>query len=366
MRLVRFLTVGWMGFIVQMAAFAALTSVVHVPWPWATVAAAELSIVHNFFWHERWTWKDRMGFRGFSMLAKFARFNVAAGIVGVGGNLAVVALSVTIFKLPPVVANVLAVATLSIINFILADRWIFQVAVVTVGLMASPIDAFAAPGQKTIDAWNRYAADAEARFERTGGAEPSRDARAWGESVDVEAGTIVDWHGLVFVPGITIEQLLDDLLHPERAPLQEDVVALRVLGRTPDSLRTYLRLVRKTIVTMTYDTEHEMTFRRHTPALMTARSVATSIREAEGGDRGFLWRMNSYWRYRRVDGGVLVEVESLTLSRRVPSLARPIAAPLINRIARESMLRTLETMRDRLERGSSRHFETGDQLRSRP
>jgi len=99
---------------------------------------------------------------------------------------------------------------------------------------------------------------------------------------------------------------------------------------------------------------------------MTARSVATSIREAEGGDRGFLWRMNSYWRYRRVDGGVLVEVESLTLSRRVPSLARPIAAPLINRIARESMIRTLETMRDRLERGSSRHFETGDQLRSRP
>ena len=321
MRLVRFFTVGWMGFIVQMAAFVALTSVVHLSWLWATAAAAELSIIHNFFWHERWTWKDRTKFPGISVLAKFARFNVATGIVGVGGNLAVG---------------------------------------LAVGLTASPIDAAAAPGPKTIDAWNRYAADVETRFELASGADWSGDARAWGESVDVEAGIIVDWHGLVFIPGITIEQLLDDLLHPERAPLQEDVVALRVLERTPDSLRTYLRLVRKTIVTMTCDTEHEMTFRRRTPGLLTARSVATSIREADGGDRGFLWRMNSYWRYRRVDGGVVVEVESLTLSRHVPSLARPIAVPLINRVARESMLRTLETMRDRLTRvrGSAPlHFE---------
>jgi putative flippase GtrA len=339
-----------MGFIVQMAAFVALTSVVHASWLSATVAAAEVSIIHNFFWHERWTWKDRIE-SGFSLLAKLARFNVATGIVGVGGNLAVVALYVTVFKLPPVVANVLAVATLSIVNFIVADRWIFRAAVgLAVGLIGSPIAVFAAPGPKTIDAWNRYAAAAEARFEEASGTDSSADARAWGESVDVEAGTIVDWHGRVFIRGIAIDQLLDDLLHPERAPLQEDVVALRVLERTPDSLRTYLRLVRKTIVTMTYDTEHEMTFRRRTPVLLTSRSVATSIREADGGDRGFLWRMNSYWRYRRVDGGVLVDVESLTLSRRVPRLARPIAAPLISRVARESMLRTLETMRDRLTR----------------
>ena len=126
MRLVRFFTVGWMGFVVQMAAFVALTSVVHVSWLSATAAAAELSIIHNFFWHERWTWKDRREFRGFSVLAKFARFNVATGIVGVGGNLAVVALYVIVFGLPPVMANVLAVATLSIINFIVADRWIFR------------------------------------------------------------------------------------------------------------------------------------------------------------------------------------------------------------------------------------------------
>ena len=38
----------------------------------------------------------------------------------------------------------------------------------------------------------------------------------------------------------------------------------------------------------------------------------------------------------------MVDLESLTLSRNVPSLVRPIAAPLVNRIARESMVRTLD------------------------
>ena len=349
MRVVRFFTVGWMGFIVQMTAFVVLTHVVHASWLWATAAAAELSIVHNFFWHEWWTWKDRREFSGLSTAAKFARFNLATGVVSVGANLGLVSLFVITLDVPPVVANVLAVATLSVTNFVVTDRWVYVAAGVVVGSIASPNVAAAAPGQKTVDAWNRYAADAEARFERASSPEPPSGPRSWGESVDVESGTIVDWHGVVFIPGITIDQLLDELLHPERAPLQEDVVALRVLARTPDSLRTYLRLVRKTIVTMTYDTEHEMTFRRLSPTALTARSIATSIREAEGGDRGVLWRMNSYWRYRRVNDGVLVEVESLTLSRHVPSLTRPVAVPLIKRIARESMVRTLETMRDRLK-----------------
>jgi len=84
-----------------------------------------------------------------------------------------------------------------------------------------------------------------------------------------------------------------------------------------------------------------MRFRRETPTVATARSVATRIAEIGGTDHGFLWRLNSYWRYEQVAGGVLVYLRSLTLSRDVPALVRPIAAPLVNRIARESVLRTL-------------------------
>jgi hypothetical protein len=87
-----------------------------------------------------------------------------------------------------------------------------------------------------------------------------------------------------------------------------------------------------------------MRFHRETPTVATARSVATRIEEIGGTDHGFLWRLNSYWRYEQIAGGVRVSLRSLTLSRDVPSLVRPIAAPLVNRIARESIVRTLAAL----------------------
>jgi len=57
--------------------------------------------------------------------------------------------------------------------------------------------------------------------------------------------------------------------------------------------------------------------------------------------------LNSYWRYQQVDGGVLVECESLTLSRGVPAILAPFVKPIISGVARESMKRTLTSMRDR-------------------
>jgi hypothetical protein len=91
-----------------------------------------------------------------------------------------------------------------------------------------------------------------------------------------------------------------------------------------------------------------MTFRRRTPTLATARSVATRIDEVGGGDRGFLWRLNSYWRYEQLNGGVRIDLESITLSRDVPALVRPIASPIVSRISRESMVRTLDALRQYL------------------
>ena len=88
-----------------------------------------------------------------------------------------------------------------------------------------------------------------------------------------------------------------------------------------------------------------MTFRRRSAAVATARSIATRIDEVGGDDRGFLWRLHSYWRYEQINGGVRIDLESLTLSRDVPSLVRPIASPVVSRIARESIVRTLDALR---------------------
>src|SRR4029450_8202183 len=84
---------------------------------------------------------------------------------------------------------------------------------------------------------------------------------------------------------------------------------------------------------------------RRLPQFATSRSVATKIVETGGSDRGFLWRLNSYWRYRQVGNDVQIDVLSLSLSRDIPWVVRPIAGPIINRIGRESLHLTLETVR---------------------
>jgi hypothetical protein len=260
-----------------------------------------------------------------------------------------------VFGVPTLAANVLAVVTMTIVNFGVADRWVFKRSAVADQVVASlafvvlwATPAVGQPTAKALEEWNRYVASTEARLAHTPARAPSHlpgDITADGLSVPVDSGTISDWRGAVFLRGITVAVLLDRLQNPGTPPPQEDVLWSRVLARGPDTLRVFIRLVRRTIVTVTYDTEHDMTFTRQMPSLATARSVATRIAETGGEDHGFLWRLNSYWRYEQVDGGVWVTVESLTLSRHVPSLIRPVASPIVTRIARESMVRTLQALR---------------------
>jgi hypothetical protein len=215
--------------------------------------------------------------------------------------------------------------------------------------------ASAAPPPATLDAWQQYTAGLEQRLERARGTARSaaRDTlAATGESVPVPSGTISHWRGSVFIRGVTLDRVLSGLTNPGTPPPQADVIASRVLAHDARSVRVYLRLVRHAIVTATYDTEHEMTFTRHSPTLATARSVATRIEEVGGGDRGFLWRLHSYWRYEQQPGGVLVELDSLTLSRSVPAIVRPVAMPLVNQVARESMTRTLEALKRFFEKSA--------------
>jgi putative flippase GtrA len=333
-----------LGFVLQLLALWALTSLAGWPWLPATAAAVELAVVHNFVWHEHWTWKDR----GEGSWTRFARFNVATALTSIVGNIVLMGLFVGVMRLPAVVANAIAVGVLSAANFVASDRWVFKSAIIAI-LLCSPPDATAAPNAATLTAWKAYATETETRLERTRPS-PARDVSpsapvADGMSIDVPGGTISHWRGSAFIPGLTLDRLLNGLQYPGTPPPQEDVVSSRVIGRSDDSLRVAIRLVRRAVVIVSYDTEHEMTFRRWTPALATGRSVATRIEEVGGADHGFLWRLNSYWRYEERSGGVQVELESLTLSRDMPSLLRPIAAPLVRRIARESMVRTLEALR---------------------
>ncbi len=184
-----------------------------------------------------------------------------------------------------------------------------------------------------------------------------------GREFTIDGGAIHHWRGCIRVPGVDLEDVLSRIANPgaldER---QEDVLDSVVLGRGPDWLRIYLKLQRSKIVTVVYNTEHLVSYRRHSGGRASSRSEALKIAELEfpnsvrekekpqGSDHGFLWRLNSYWRYQQVDGGVLVECESVSLSRSIPTVLEFLVRPIINRMARQSMQRTLAGLRDRLVR----------------
>ena len=186
---------------------------------------------------------------------------------------------------------------------------------------------------------------------------PMQTTDSGGAPLRVSSALVHHWRGEVLIPGITAQQLLAQLQEGPPPTRQEDVLQSRVLERGRDRMKVYLKLQRRTLVTAVYNTEHVVTFGRQGTARATSTSRATKIAEvsdpgsererelAPGDDRGFLWRLNAYWRYQEVPGGVIAECESISLSRDVPSVVRYLVNPLIERTARESMERTLVALR---------------------
>jgi putative flippase GtrA len=125
-RWMKFNLVGAIGIGVQLGMLALLTSVFHMAYLPATALAVESAVLHNFVWHERFTWADRNTLRWRDAAVRLARFNLTTGMVSIGGNLLLMRLLVGQAHLPPVVANVMSVAGCSVVNFFVSDKWVFR------------------------------------------------------------------------------------------------------------------------------------------------------------------------------------------------------------------------------------------------
>jgi hypothetical protein len=245
--------------------------------------------------------------------------------------------------LHPLVANMLAVCAMAVVNYRAADRWVFRAAAVASSLcIAAPSASAAELKPETLAAWNRHVAQVERSLDDDLNTPLTTEPR--GETIDVPSGTISEWSGSILIPNRTVSEVVDTLVLSPSLPAPQEVVEARVLSRDGDTLRTYMRLVRKMLVTVTYDTEHEVRYTRVSPVLATSRSVATKIAETNGEDRGFMWRLQSYWRYRQVGNDVRIDMRSLTLSRSTPWMLKPIASPIVDRIGRESVRSTLDAV----------------------
>ena len=119
----RFNLVGAMGMGWQLASLALFIHWTAGHYLYASAAAIELTLLHNFVWHLHYTWRDRRD--SDTRLRQFARFHLSNGLVSMLGNLALMRLLVHQARLPLLVANVIAILCCSVANFCLGNKWAF-------------------------------------------------------------------------------------------------------------------------------------------------------------------------------------------------------------------------------------------------
>ncbi len=118
--------VGLIGIGVQLGTLEALARLAHVPYLWATALGVEAAVLHNFLWHERYTWADRSSLNLAQALARLARFNFSTGAISIVGNVAVMRLLVGVAHLPYLPSNMLAICACGLVNFFVNDRYVFR------------------------------------------------------------------------------------------------------------------------------------------------------------------------------------------------------------------------------------------------
>ncbi len=237
---------------------------------------------------------------------------------------------------------------------------------------------------QTAQAFDAYMRSAEARLESQGAqgllwvdgsAERKRAVRegkvlaepwsAKGE-IGVPDGLVHDWVGACFIPGATLDRALAFVQDYDNHKLvyKPEVVDSKLLERRGDEFAIYLRLVKKKVLTVTLNTRHDVRYFRVAPDRAYSRSYTSRIAEVAdagepgerelppGSDHGFLWRLNSFWRFQERDGGVWLECEAISLTRDVPSGLGWLINPIIRGLPRESLENTLRATRDALLRTS--------------
>jgi len=179
--------------------------------------------------------------------------------------------------------------------------------------------------------------------------------------VKIANGLIHDWVGAVMVPHVSVEQVLklvQDYDHHKDIYAPE-VMDSRLLSRDDNHFTIFLRLLKKKIITVVLDTDHQVQYSAVAAKRWFCRSYTTRIAEVQdtGTEKervlepdtgyGFLWRLYSYWKFEEKQGGegVHIECRAISLTRDIPLGLGWIIEPIVRSLPQESLIQTLECTR---------------------
>lgn len=180
--------------------------------------------------------------------------------------------------------------------------------------------------------------------------------------VNPPGGLVHHWEGAIFVPKVRMGEVLAMVQDYDRHKdlYGPDVTDSKLLQRNGNDFRIRMRLLKKKIVTVVLETEHEVRYKQLTPTRWESTSRSTKISEVDdpgtpkekqsppGVGHGFVWKMDSFWRFEEADGGVYLECSSLSLSRDIPFGMAKLIRPIINEFPEASIRNVLQQTRDAL------------------
>ena len=177
--------------------------------------------------------------------------------------------------------------------------------------------------------------------------------------VKVTRGLIHDWIAAAFIPNSTIREIfvvIQDYDNHKNI-YRPEVIDSKLIRREDNDFRIYLRLLKKKIITVVLDTDHEVHYRPVDRSRWVCHSYTTRIAEVESAGShserilhpdtgyGFLWRLYSYWRFEERDAGGVIECRAISLTRDVPFGLGWAIEPIIQKLPKESLINTLEATR---------------------
>jgi hypothetical protein len=183
--------------------------------------------------------------------------------------------------------------------------------------------------------------------------------------VSTPGALVHHWVGTVFIPGASLSQVLAVVEDYDRHSeyYKPDIVQSKKVEQTGDDFKVHYRLRKKKIITIILDTDYQVRRRWIDSSHVYSNSYSTRITQVEhagerdeqelppGNDGGYMWRLNSYWRYFDNGHGVFVQCEAISLTRDIPPGLNWLVGSFVESIPRESLEFTLQSTRAAVLRG---------------
>jgi hypothetical protein len=237
-----------------------------------------------------------------------------------------------------------------------------------------------APAPAAVAEFNAYVRQVESRLaaehkSTQGFLAPGDRARARNGEVVLEHLTpeatrelpgalLQDWRGTAFVPGAKGEDFERVMRNFAIFPqiYSPEVLKMSAQTKGADRYLVAMRVRQQHIVTVVMDMTYDTTFGKLDSQHGYSLSRSTQITEIDAAgtpteralsadeQHGYLWRLNNYWSYAEGDGGLYIQVESVSLSRSAPKGLGWMIGPFIQKVPRESLEFTVRATRDALKK----------------